>query len=222
MRHRICQLGVFVLIFANLTAVSAVAQAPNKSLIVPGQSVGELKLGDSADQFRKAFAWKPNVDEHYHYPAMSACPASEELHWLDAGNPPFSSGAAVHDGVYAYLRNSHVFQIAVATPLFEIANGITEDSSPDKVKQFYPNMEAYWLVNRRSPATDRDFIYWVDETKGIAFEFYYARNIRKRLLHRIYVFAPSANFLPQGCVQYPQAWRKITPYSLEPPVAKLR
>lgn len=211
------------LIAVSFATAAAFGRVPQKSLIVPGQSVGELKLGQSKEQFRNVLNWKPNVDEDYSYPGSSGCLAREELHWLDAGNPPFSAGTTVHAGVFAYLRNGRIFQIAVATPLFQTADGITENSSPEKVKRSYPHLEAYWRVNQRDLATgDRDFIYWVDENKGVAFEFFYARNVRKRLVYRIYVFEQGANFVPEGCIQSPQSWRKLQPYSLEPPVEKPR
>lgn len=191
---------------------------PPSSLILPGQSVGELKLGDSKDQFLHIFQWKPGTDEDYNYPASANCPGEEELHWLDAGNPPFANAAAVHVGVFAYLRDGHIFQISVATPRFQTANGITEDSSPENVKRLHPNLQAYWRVNQHDIATgDRDFVYWIDQRSGIAFEFYYARNVRRRLVYRVYVFNPATSFVPEGCVQPPQAWKKVTPYSLDPP-----
>lgn len=190
----------FALVLVCWSLVAATSgQVSEKSLIIPGKSVGELKLGDSEEQFRSIFKWKPNADEHYTYPAVSGCPASEELHWLDAGNPPFASRAAVHAGVFAYLRNGHIFQISVATPLFRTTNGITEDSPPENVRRFYSKLESYWRVNQRDPATgDRDFIYWVDKNQGIAFEFAYAGDVRKRLVYRTYVFQPGTDFLPEG------------------------
>ena len=218
MFHRF-QISCVLALIGFVATLAVLGQVSDKSLILPGQGVGQLKLGQSKEQFRNVLNWKPNVDEDYNYPASAGCFAREELHWLDAGNPPFSS--AVHAGVFAYLRNGQIFQIAVATPLFRTANGISENSSPEKVKQFYPNLETYWRVNQHDPATgDRDFIYWVDENKGVAFEFFYARNVRKRLVYRIYVFKPSTNFFPEGCGQRPQSWRKLKPYSLEPPLEK--
>src|SRR6185437_11990349 len=88
------------LIAVSFATAAAFGRVPQKSLIVPGQSVGELKLGQSKEQFRNVLNWKPNVDEDYSYPASSGCLAREELHWLDAGNPPFSAGTTVHAGVF--------------------------------------------------------------------------------------------------------------------------
>jgi hypothetical protein len=210
-----------LLLYVGLTAVSGAGQVSEKSLIVPGQSVGKLKLGDSEDQFRNLFTWKPNVDEHNTYPAISGCPASEELHWLDAGNPPFSSGAKVHDGVSAYLRNGHIFQIEVATPLFRTADGITEDAPPAKLKLFYPNLDAFWLKHKGySVEGSKEDIYWVDETKGIAFQLVYNVDKHRRVVHSIAVFLPSTTFSPDGCLYYPRQWQKIAPYSLELPPEK--
>lgn len=202
-------------------AVATSGQVSEKSLIIPGKSVGELKLGDSEEQFRSIFNWKPNVDEHYTYPAISGCPPSEELHWLDAGNPPFASREDVYEGVFAYLRTSQIVLIEVASPRFRTVNGITLNSTPDSVRRFYPGLAAFWLKHKGYPAEgSREDIYWVDEAKGIAFQLVYNVEKRKRVVNHIAVFRPGTTFFPEGCLDYPREWQKIAPYSLELPTEK--
>ncbi|HVB88197.1 MAG TPA: hypothetical protein VNK23_16165 [Candidatus Dormibacteraeota bacterium] len=179
------------------------------SLIVPGERVGPLRLGDTQDRFWELFQRYDPGSEGYTYPCGKI--SITELHWNNVDSA----------GIFAYVKHGHIFQIAVADPEFQTENGIKENSRPDAVKRAFPELETYWRVNQRDLATgDRDFIYWVGEKRGIAFEFFYAPDVRKRLVYRIYLFKPGTNFLPEGCVQYPQAWRKIAPYSLEPPTEK--
>ncbi|HVA17022.1 MAG TPA: hypothetical protein VMV59_04835 [Candidatus Dormibacteraeota bacterium] len=181
----------------------------DSSSIVPGERIGPLRLGDTEQRFWELFHRYESGSDEYNYPCRGGW--ITELHW----NEPVSAG------IFAYAKSGHILQIAVASPHFRTANGITEDSTPQKVKRFYPNLEAYWLENQRDLATgDRDFIYWVDRKIGIAFEFAYAPDVHRRLVYRIFVFKPGTDFQPEGCVQYPQVWKKIAPYSLEPPTKK--
>lgn len=201
---------------ARASAQAVVATNPKSgvnsaNLIVPGRRVGHLQLGDTRQRVLQLFAKKPNVDEEYTYPhPESGCGTISEIHWLD-----LELDAA---GVFVYLENGHVFQIESATQRFRTAEGITESSSPEEIRRHYPRLRAYQLVHSGADIVGgRDLIYWVGRDQGIAFEFAYHRRADRRLVYRIIVFEPDTEFLPRGCVEEPQEWRELLPFSLEPP-----
>jgi hypothetical protein len=176
-------------------------------VINPGKSVGPLRLGDTRERTLELFPFKPHIDEEYSYD--DPCPLTE-IHWLDR-----ELDAA---GVFVYLKGGQVFQIESATPRFQTAEGITLDSSPEDVRRHYPELRAYVLLHSDAAVVGgRDLIFWVDRQKGIAFELYYNRHLRKRRVYKVIIFAPDTEYQPEGCVVPPQSWQELDPYALESP-----
>jgi hypothetical protein len=175
-------------------------------LIVPGKRIGKLLLGDTKDRFWQLFQrYEPGSDE-YTYPCGNV--SITELGHIEAASNPIS----------AYAKNGHIYQISASGSLSRTADGITEYSSPQKVKRFYPGLEAYWLEHYRAvEGQSRDSIFWVDAKHGIAFQLDYSKDDHGRFVGEIYVFNPNENFQPLVCLRPPQVWKKIAPYSLEPP-----
>jgi hypothetical protein len=203
-----------LLLIAFLTCVAstiAESQKPpvvltDTSNVVPGKSVGPLGLGASRDVVEQAFPFKRNMDQEDTYPE---CGPRTEINWLD-----FSGGTMIGN-VFVYLRNRQGFQIASATPRFGTSEGIRTGSSPDLVRSQYTGLEAYVLRPSGGQMFGfRDFIYWVSREKGIAFELAYNRNDRRRFLSKVIVFDPNTEFVPEGCIEPPQHWYKLPPYSL--------
>ncbi|HZS03733.1 MAG TPA: hypothetical protein VFD58_02580 [Blastocatellia bacterium] len=175
-------------------------------LIKAGQSVGKLRLGDTRERVLQLFP-KKKSDEEYNY--GPPCPRSE-IHWLD-----FAREA---NGLFVYLKDGRVFQIQAETPRFSTAEGITADSPPGVVRRNYRNIETYVLMGSGSEAVGgRNLIYWVDRHQGIAFDFYYDRQLRKRYVKSVIVFEPGTEFQPEGCGADPQQWRKLKPFATEVP-----
>lgn len=184
--------------------------SPDASLIIPGRSVGQLSLGDSEQQFWRLFPRRGGGGDEFNYPCVNGIYITE-LHWLDLE-------ALVHGEVVAYLQNGRIFEISSSISDFRTKDGISPGSKPEQVRQRYPGLEAFWLANYRDLASQtRDFAYWVDARRGIAFEFYYDRYLKERRVSRIYVFEPGKNFKWRGCLWNPENWHKLLPYSLQPP-----
>ncbi len=188
------------------TELSIVDSSKELSTIVPGKRVGPLQLGDTEQRFWQIFQrYDPGSSDNT-YPC-SGFPLTE-LHWSDTDD----------NGIFAYLRNRRIFEVSSATKRFSAKGGLTVGSTPQDVRRNYPKLEAFWLAHIRDLATgDRDFVYWVDQSDGIAFAFYYDQALHSRLVYSIYVFKPECPFVPLGCLSDPHDWRKISPYSLEPP-----
>jgi hypothetical protein len=175
--------------------------------IIPGKSVGPIRLGDDNARVVEALTEFPTIYQQVQYPF---CGKIKMVEWFDK--------ALAQSGLAIYLRNDKVFQIESETTRFRTADGIAEQSLPEDVKRQYPDLEAYELLNSAGNLTGgKNLIYWVDRNKGIAFSFYYNIQHQRRLVARVIVFEPETDFEPNGCVTAPQKLRKLRPYSLEPP-----
>ncbi len=190
-----------------ISASSSSKRDREGKVIHSGRSVNGLRLGDARGQVLEIFSHGGKIEKEYTYPE---CGSRTEIHWLDV--------ALDADGVFVYLRENQVFQIEVATPRFRTIEGITQGSAPENVRAHYRGLRSYVLRYSGSDAVGgRDLIYWVDRSHGISFEMAYNPKIGKRVVHKIAVFRPGADFRPSGCVLAPQEWREMAPYSLEPP-----
>ena len=79
----------------------------------------------------------------------------------------------------------------------------------ERVKSLFPSGRAYALIGSGSDLVGgRDLIYWVDEKAGVAFEFYWNRRKKYRLVGGIDVFVPGTDYRPDGCISPPQQWRE--------------
>ena len=175
-------------------------------LIVPGQSVGRLKLGDTRGRVMELFPFKPNMDQEWH----EGNDCGTTINWLDL------TKSRMMGNVFVHLKEDKVFQIDSGTRSFHTENGITILSSPQEVRNKYPVLRAYVLSDGFSEASGgRPLVYWVDGEKGIAFGFASGRSDHKRYLNWIIVFRPHAEVCPQYEPLGPSDKRELPPYSLE-------
>jgi len=179
-------------------------------VIIPGQSVGPLRIGDLR-QAAVSQLGQPNEEYTFDENSLGPCRYTE-AHWLDLE----------HDdrwGIFTYSNNDRIYQIMVDTPRYSTTDGLTSDSSPEQVRRRFPKTEAYILLGSGSKVVGgRDLIYWVDRSAGIAFEFYFHQKLKRRRVGRIIVFEKGRLFLPAGCISPPQELRQLKPLSLEPSV----
>ncbi len=165
-----------------------------------------MRLGDARDTVLMLLPMKPSIDSEYDY---FSCGLRKEIHWLDLEKKA--------SGLFVYLREGKVFQIESGTPRFRTPEGITLGGYPSKVRRHYPDLRTFVLrYSGGDVVGGRDLIYWVDQSRGIAFEFYFDRRAKKRLVLKVIVFDPITDFAPAGCVVEPQEWAELPPYSLEP------
>lgn len=184
------------------------------TLIKPGLSVGALQLGDIRERALEVFPKKPKYDEEYNYDRRFGPCEFSEIHWLDFDHLD-------QWGVFIYMKEGRIFQIAADTPRYHTAEGITSESTPEDVRTHYPQLQAYALLHSGAKINGgRDLIYWVDRQSGIAFEFYYDQRVDARRVGRISIFKPDTDFQPDGCVAPPREWRELEPFALEPSSSK--
>lgn len=94
----------------------------NDRSIIPGKSVGLLSLGDSEDQARAVFPYKPTVDQKW----SDEC--GPEINWVDLDNHPMGN-------VFIRFLNSQVSQIEVATTRYHTPKGLRAGASPVEVRR---------------------------------------------------------------------------------------
>lgn len=178
-------------------------------LVVPGQRIGLLKLGDSREHAMELFPRKPDIDQEIQYTNYSRC--GTEYHWLHLASPTFQS-------IFIQFREGRVFQIAATDLRHHTKEGLKVRSTPEDVRHYYKDLSAYVLFGTGSRANgDRPLVYWLDRHKGVAFEFSYNRHLHKRLLGGIVVFQPNGNFCPQGQTTAPPNWQELPPLTYQAP-----
>jgi len=198
-----------LLLYHSLAATNA---AKDVRVIVPGQSVGLLHLGDIRDRVFGVFPRQPDADQDTRFGFGGTC-ATEEVISLDRVKT--KEGFHVKGNLFIYLKDNRVFQIEATTGRFQTSEGIGPGSEPSEVKARYADLASYELQYSASPiAGNRDIVYWVSVKMGIAFEFHYDQHSRHSLVYGVSIFSRGKEFLPKGCILPPQKWLNLPPYSL--------
>jgi hypothetical protein len=99
-------------------------------LIVPGARVGALSLGDVEGRIYQLFP-RPAVTETPH----GECGTEYSIGVLTDAKHPGS--------LLAYARESKLVQIETSDKHYHTAHGILSDSSPEKVRSHYKNLQSY-------------------------------------------------------------------------------
>lgn len=189
------------------TAVEAqvASKSPSPSLIVPGEGVGSLRLGDSRTKVEKLFPEKQKIDQQW---SDSQKDCGAVINWVDLER---------RGNVFIHIKDDVVFQIDSATFRFKTKEGITNGATPEEVRNRYKGLRAFNLSNGWSEAEGgRPLVYWVDKDKGIAFAFSYYRRKRSWYLYHVVVFKPGAEICPEPSALSPSDKRELPPYSLDP------
>ena len=164
--------------------------------------MGNLKIGTTRDQALGLRSDPPRTWQD---------DCGEVLTWST------TSKSGVAGTLIARLRNGVVAQIDSANSTFHTAEGITADSRPEVVRERYKQLRAYASDITDMALGDKPVVYWIDTKKGIAFEFAYFPEERRRYLYAVIVFRVDGDLCPDGNKPDPQHWHEIAPYSLNPP-----
>lgn len=194
----------------------------NSNLIVAGQSVGPVQLGDTRERALEAFGAifgnKYSSEEEDGDCRSCSNPLCREplnrLAWLDFER---AQSGIVQNGIVVYVSNGQVAQIEAATTLYRTIGGITHDSKPEEVRRQYSSLQAYALAGRPKAVGGREQIYWDDVAAGIAFKFWFDREARKRYLESVIVYKPGSQLVPGHCISSSFEWEQLEPYVLETP-----
>jgi hypothetical protein len=175
------------------------------SSVVPGESVGPLRLGDSRAKIQELFPAKQSVDQEW---SDSQRDCGTVINWVDlerTGN------------VFVHLRDGVVFQIDSATPRFKTKDGITTGATPEDVRNRNKGLRAFNLSNGSSEAEGgRPLVYWVDQDRGVGFAFAYYRRKKTWYLYHLVVFKPGTDICPNPEALSASDKQELRPYSLDP------
>ena len=170
-------------------------------LIQPGIGTNEVYVG-MLDKDLLAQLGKP-AEEYSHTGHCNYV----EMHWHSKVRPNGSMEEG--NGIFAYLRDEKVFEISFSGKGFYTSDGITLDSSYKELQARYPGPN-YRLTPSANHATNfEDLTYVVRKDEGIAFELGVGYKTEERLVDAIYVFAPSGDFQPWGCIADNQSFIKL-------------
>lgn len=192
-----------VLAICVLAGCSATAQnGPKTSIILPGQSVAGVKLGDDAARFEQVFPKRSASDDHSSSGSVGqGCP-TEIYYWSD-----LATDTSV---VTAYLSEGTISQISVQGPMFSLPDGLKTGTTEERVKQAYPKAQGYVLSGSASHLNGgRNLLYWVDKGAGVAFKLAWWPSKGKRAVSGIDVFPKGSDFRPEGCISPPQSWKQL-------------
>lgn len=150
-----------------------IRQETKSNVIVAGQSVGHLFIGDSRERAIELFG---RVDTEYNYnieTKLDCCRNTNELRFWELNDKSSPFHFNYGNGAWVYLRDDKIFQIKIQSEKFKTADGITFLSDPKKLRKIYPNSEAFVQLNTHCNCTGgANLIYWIDKGSGIAFEFH--------------------------------------------------
>jgi hypothetical protein len=191
---------------ANIRPRTQVLQ-PDEHHIVPGSRVGPLRIGDSKETAFRLFVPKAGTDLQYD----DECGSAYDWVQLD--------GAGVSRGnVTIRFRHGVVTQIESGSPTYATDDGVRLYDSPDKVRRHWHALAAYALLPGSPDATGGlPLIFWVNEKRGIAFEFAFSQEKQQRYLYSTIVFAPDTHFCTEGQGESPDSrtWRPLPPYATQ-------
>lgn len=182
--------------------------APNDRIIIPGKSIGNLRIGDSIDSAMSKF---PGLKDSI----KSEDECGDYYEWIEYDESHISRGVVV-----VRVENRIITQIESGSRRYSTREGLTFLDSPKKVYKAYPtSLDAFALEGGSGQATGlQPLIFWVDTSKGIAFEFAFTPKTG-RYLYREIVFPAGGRLCAEGrkVSKNAQAWRALPPYSLTVP-----
>ncbi len=175
------------------------APGPNiqRESIIPGQAAGTLRLGTIlSDQPGSVFSWQSKSFG----PVGDPC-GHTTVTWFDDENRS--------SGVDAHLADHKVFQIEVKSNRFQVKGvGDIFGKPALEIPNLFPDGELLrWKGSSRRVPSQKDELFWVVKSQGIAFEldYGYERNSKSRIVMSVVVFPPGGNFEPEGCLRGAEA-----------------
>ncbi len=180
------------------------------TLVVEGSSVGPIGLGNTFDQVVEILPVRENYDEvhdksSFKSPDGAVISCSKVLYRNSVGGKDDVDLAVYFDD------GDRVVQIEGKSPRFHLQNGVSYHADLNDVVNKYKNAKRYSLNGSGAGvAGDKDLVFLVDESQGIAFHFQYSRQKKGMELEFFNVFRPLSHFLPQTCVTPPQKWELKT------------
>lgn len=169
-------------------------------LIAPGVGTNSIRLDMSRDELIAALGKPSEEYDHRHLCTYS------ELHWFP---PTKRDGSVDGDGIFAFVKEGKVFELMFGKG-FYTAYGVKHALTLKDLKKKIA-APLFELTNSANTATNgENLLFMIERDKGIAYELAAAYKTRERIVSGIYVFRPSFEFLPWGCVDENQSLREVS------------
>lgn len=175
----------------------------NDRLIAPGVGTDSVRLNMSRDELVTLLG---EPDEEYDH--TNLCNFSE-IHWFPPTNP---DGSVDGDGIFAFFREGKIFEIRFGEG-FHTSRGVNHQSSLEDLKKEIA-APLFELTNSANTATNYENLFFmIEKEKGIAYEVAAGYKTIKRRVSAFYVFYPTVDFLPWGCIDENQRLVEISSLS---------
>jgi len=182
------------------TAPRVFSSSSNNSTIIAGFGTENIHIGMSRDELISVLG-KPNNE----FPTMTSCKYSV-LQWYKS----YSDGSVEDgDGVFCYLRDNKVFEVAFSSPRFITQNRISYGTKWIELLNVLDKKDFFTLSGSSNAATNYELLdYGINMRSGIAYESG-GNALNEKTVNSIYVFSPSDSFHPKGCLGKDQEFTPV-------------
>lgn len=173
------------------------------SLVVEGRSIGQISLGDSFDEVVKLIPIRRSYDEVHEGGVIKT---SDGI-IITCAKVLYKNSIGPEDdfALSVYFKDDRVVQIEGSSPKYFLRDKVRDESKFSYVSKNFPEAKVFILKGSGEKFIGgKEWVYIVDEAKGLAFEFRYSRQKKTRTLSKFIVFPANQPFQPGTCVTPPQ------------------
>ncbi|CAN5557224.1 hypothetical protein BH10ACI2_BH10ACI2_12880 [soil metagenome] len=184
------------------------------TLVIPGLSLGALRLGESIDNVYKVYPLRKNYDQLSTNRIFKIREDGVDERTITCADEFIKAPYPDDVSMFVYFTSNKVVQLEGSSSRFHTANGIFYEDGLLPTQKKLPNAQLFVLRNRGGADVGwREPIYLVDPS-GLALEFLYFEKKNRRFLNRFTVFPSGGHFEPGTCTTPPQTYAPITPEEL--------
>lgn len=117
-----------------------------------------------------------------------------------------------------FAKDNIILQLSVeSSSNIKTVENVGIGNTPEEVEQKYKSLDSFVDLSHTLPNQETYLTYWVDDVQGIAFEFYFDKKKRKRLVSGLYLFIPNSKFHPFLCSTPNEFWKSLEKFKVEYP-----
>lgn len=128
-----------------------------------------------------------------------------EMHWFPPAN---ADGSVEGEGIFAFLRNNRAFELRFGEK-YRTQSGIEYGMPLTELRKLI-SAPIYRLSPSSNTSTNNEDLWFlIENDHGVAYEIGAEFRTEKRQVNAIYVFLPSSDFQPWGCIGENQTLSRI-------------
>lgn len=180
------------------------------TLVIPGQLLGAVRLGESMDNVYKIYPFRKNYDQLSTDRIFKIREDGVDEKTITCADEFIKAPYPDDVSMFVYFTSEKVVQLEGSSPRFHTANGISYGDELLPTQKKLPKARLFVLRNRGGADVGwREPVYLVDPS-GLALEFLYLEKKHRRFLNRFTVFPVGGSFEPGTCTTPPQTYAPIT------------